>query len=471
MSDALEFDVIVIGAGACGLTAALAAHQTDPSLRIAVLEKTHRLMGNSMLSSGSIPAAGTRLQQQADITDDPATFVRDLLRVSAEHEANHLTVTLANISADVIHWLIDVAGVNLTLVQTYKHVGHSVHRLHSPPSRRGADLTQELFQAVQSRDIPVVFDNPVKSLLARGDGRGVQAVITETPAGQRSTVFTKAVILATNGFGANRDLLKAHCPEVASAAYGGSPSSEGEAILWGQALGADLRNMAAYQGHASLADPHGSLVTWTVVEKGGLIVDAKGVRLGDETIGYSAFAAKELAGTGPFHVIADGRVRDATAAGQQEYAELVKAGGVREFATVDDLAQGLGLPAIELGATVANANRAASGEVTDPLGRSDWGLAPLQPPFTATRITPALFHTQGGLNVDDRARVLRPDGTWIEGLYAGGGAAAGISGARGGSGYVSGNGLLSAVGLGYLAGRDSAAYVSHLAQPSGNATA
>jgi fumarate reductase flavoprotein subunit len=83
-------------------------------------------------------------------------------------------------------------------------------------------------------------------------------------------------------------------------------------------------------------------------------------------------------------------------------------------------------------------------------------MAPLQPPYVSTRIRPALFHTQGGLLVDDDARVLRQDGTPIPGLYAGGGAAAGISGLAGGGGYVSGNGLLAALGLGWLAGAHAA---------------
>jgi fumarate reductase flavoprotein subunit len=460
MHEDTEFDIVVVGAGACGLTAALAAHCADPTLRIAVLEKAHRLMGNSMLSSGSIPASGTRFQQQAGITDTNELFSRDLLAVSGEHEAMHLAQSLIDVSAEVIHWLVDVAHVNLTLVQSYKHVGHSVYRLHSPPSRRGADLTNDLMHSVQARDIPVVFNNPVRRLLTASDGQQVCGLVSQTPDGKETVVSTKAVILASNGFGANRELLKKYIPDVAPVAYGGSTGSEGEAIIWGELLGADLRNMAAYQGHASLADPHGSLVTWTVVEKGGIIIDGSGQRLGNETIGYSAFAALEITRPGPFYVLADARIRDLTAKGQQEYADLVAAGGVREFSTVQALANALGISPSVLEGTIDSVTAAAEGTRADSWGRKDWGLSPLVAPYTLTRITPALFHTQGGLNVDARARVLRADGTWVTGLYAGGGAAAGISGASGGTGYVSGNGLLAAVGLGYLAGLDSALFVA-----------
>ena len=460
MSEDTEFDVIVVGAGACGLAAALAAHCAEPTLRIAVLEKAHRLMGNSMLSSGSIPASGTRFQVEAGIEDSDALFIRDLLAVSGKHEAMHLAETLVDVSAEVIHWLVDVACVNLTLVQSYKHVGHSVYRLHSPPSRRGADLTNDLLRSVQAHDIPVVFSNPVRRLLTTADGQRVCGVVSQTPDGNETTISTTTVILASNGFGANRNLLKKYIPDLATVPYGGSTGSDGEAILWGESLGADLRNMGAYQGHASLADPHGSVVTWTVVEKGGVIIDGTGQRFGNETMGYSAFAALEITKPGPFYVLADTRIRDFTAQTQQEYAELVKSGGVREFLTVQALADSLGISSEDLKRTTDSVDGAARGLHVDVFGRKDWGMSPLVAPYTLSRITPALFHTQGGLNVDARARVLRGDGTWITGLYAGGGAAAGISGAVGGTGYVSGNGLLTAVGLGYLAGLDSASFVA-----------
>jgi fumarate reductase flavoprotein subunit len=450
----ITFDVLVVGAGGCGLAAALAAADAAPGISIAVVEKLDRMQGNSMLSSGSIPAAGTRFQRAAGVDDSAARFVVDLERVAGAHEAPQLTRRLAGISAELVEWLVD-AGVRMSLVETYKHIGHSVHRLHSPPSRRGVDLMNDLREQVEARDIPVAFGNPVVDLVVGEDG-AVVGVVTQTPSGERTTIGASAIILATNGFGASPHLLARFCPELAGAPYGGAAGSEGEAIEWGLALGADLANMGGYQGHASLADPHGSLVTWTVIEKGGLIVDAQGQRFGDESIGYSAFAALELARQGPFFVIADTRVRDLTASGQEEYAELVEHGGVTQAPDAQALASRLGIDGAALAHTLAQAGVAARGEAADLHGRTAWGLGALQAPYTATRIGPALFHTQGGLRVDDDGRVLRPDGRVINGLYAGGGAAVGISGSRGSQGYMSGNGLLAALGLGYLAGRAAA---------------
>jgi fumarate reductase flavoprotein subunit len=131
-------------------------------------------------------------------------------------------------------------------------------------------------------------------------------------------------------------------------------------------------------------------------------------------------------------------------------------GGVRTADTIEELAALQGIDAAALAATLAAYNRAARGEAADAFTRTAFGLAPLAPPFAVTRVNAALFHTQGGLQVDHRARVVRPDGTPIPNLFAGGGAAVGQSGVAGGAGYVSGNGLLTATVLGYVAGESAA---------------
>ena len=121
-------------------------------------------------------------------------------------------------------------------------------------------------------------------------------------------------------------------------------------------------------------------------------------------------------------------------------------------------------PAGPIAATLAEYARAARGEIPDRFGRESHGLAPLEPPYAAARVRPGVFHSQGGLLVDDDARVLRPDGSPVANLFAGGGAAIGISGRAGGAGYASGNGLLTALGLGWLAARAAAAEIGHRAR-------
>lgn len=447
----VEVDVLVIGAGGCGLVAALAAQERGAS--VAVVEKLPRLAGNTMLSSGSIPAAGTRFQAAAGIADDPARFAADLQQVAGAHEADHLVGVLTSVSAGMVEWLADSLGLEIELIGAYRHVGHSVNRLHALPSRRGADLMNGLWKAAEARGIPIALASPALRLLTDATGSVIGAVVKTQ--GSEDRIGAKAVILATNGFGNNRALVAQHAPDIAGADYFGSQGSDGEAILWGEALGAGLANIGAYQAHSGIAQPHGELVTWTVIEKGGIIIDQTGRRFADETLGYSAFAAHALKRNGPVFAIYDARIRAATAAGQPDFGVLVDHGGAPDYSDVAALAVACGASLDALAETLVAIAAAAQGG-SDAFGRRQWGIGPLQAPYVATRIAPALFHTQGGLTIDAAARVLRIDGSAIPGLYAGGGAAAGISGKAGGGGYASGNGLLAALGLGYIAGRAAA---------------
>lgn len=446
---ATDVDVVVVGAGGGGLTAALAA--ADAGASVVVLEKLDRPGGNTALSTGSVPAAGTRWQADAGIDDEPQRMVADLLRQSGPHQAEHLTRRLAESSAELVEWLVDVHGVELLLITDYKHVGHSVPRLHAPASRKGADLVRDLVRACGAAGVEVVTGNPVASLVAPdGRVRGVRV------AGERVhgyVVRASAVILASNGYAANGDLVRRWAPAIADATYFGAHGSTGEGIEWGLELGGELANAGAYQGYAAVAYPHGSLVSWTTIEKGGIVLNRHGRRIGDETLGYSGFAETVLADGQPAYVVFDTRIRDYVAKHEEEFRELIDIGGVRVCDTIGEVAAYAEAPVDEVERTL-DAYTQASTNGTDSFGRKDFGFAPLASPYAVCRSVPGLFHTQGGLVVDGDARVRRPDGSAVPGLYAIGGVAAGVSGRDGGRGYSSGSGLLAALGLGRLAALD-----------------
>ncbi|WP_108658331.1 FAD-dependent oxidoreductase [Acuticoccus kandeliae] len=446
-----EIDFLVIGGGACGLAGAIAA--ADAGLSTAILEKTERPGGNSALSTGSVPAAGTRFQREAGIEDDAEAYFRDLMVIAGETDDPDLVRRMTAVSAETVEWLVDTVGARIELVTAYKHIGHTKERLHAPKSRRGIDLVNDLVAAAEARDVPIAVGNVAKRLIVE-DG-AVRGAVVDAGGGEEMEIRARATLLALNGFGANRDLVARFCPEIAGAQYFGAPGSDGEAVIWGESLGARLDNMAAYQGYAAVADPHGSILSWTTIEKGGVLLDASGHRFGDESLGYSGYARIVL-GAGPHsYAIFDQRIYE-IAMQEEEFAELDAHGGLKKGATVAEVAAAQGLDGAVAEDAVAAYNRAASGEGADPFGRTAFGLAPLQAPFYSCRTVPALFHTQGGLHVDADARVIRTDGTAIPGLYAGGGAAAGISGRAGALGYASGNGLLTAIALGRLAGLDAA---------------
>lgn len=443
----MSCDVLVIGAGACGLAAAIAA--ADEGASVAILEKLGRPGGNSALSTGSVPAAGSRFQREAGIDDTPEKLVADLRAIAGDSDHPDLLVRLAQLSAPTVEWLIDHVGCRMQLVTAYKHIGHSVPRLHAPTSRRGQDLVDDLLAAAERRGIPLATGNKVVRLL--GDARGVTGVEIELHGGARDAVEAGKVILAVNGYAGDKALVERFCPDIAGARYFGALGSTGEAIRWGETLGAGLGNMAAYQGYAAVSDPHGSLLSWTTIEKGGVLVDAAGQRFGDESAGYSGYTPNVMAAGPGCAAIFDQRIFN-VASLEEEFRELANYGGFKRGETIEAAASGAGLDVTAVANSVAAYNDAARGDRRDAFGRKDFGLAPLIGPFYICRIVPGLFHTQGGLMIDTSARVLRKDGQAIPNLFAGGGAAVGISGKRGAAGYASGNGLLTAIALGRIAG-------------------
>lgn len=430
-----ELDLLAIGGGGCGFAAAIAAH--DAGLESAVVEKLDRPGGNTALSTGSVPGAGSRFQRAAGIDDSPERMIADYEANSGEHDMMPVMRRLARDSASLVEWLVDAVAARMSIITDYKHIGHSVPRLHAPVSRRGQDLLDDLVAAAERRGIPIATGNRVRELITVSDGAVIGAVI-ESGRGEVTRVGAKKVVLATNGYAANKELVAQYCPEIAGAQYFGALGSEGEAVLWGRKLGAALGNMGAYQGYAQVAYPQGTIVSWTTVEKGGVIVDANGDRFGEEArTGYSAYARVVLGATEPVHVIFDERIR-LIADKEEDFRELIEMKGAKLAATPRELAKLIGAEPGALAASVAG----------------------LVPPLYAVRVVPGLFHTQGGLRVDEEARVLRADGAPVPNLFAGGGAAAGISGRTGAAGYASGNGLLTALGLGRRAALTAVAEVA-----------
>jgi fumarate reductase flavoprotein subunit len=144
-------DVLVIGGGGCGLAAAIAAH--DAGAEVAIVEKLDRPGGNTALSTGSVPGAGSRFQRAAGIVDSPERMIDDYLRNSGEHDMNAVMRMLAHESAPLVEWLVDAVGARMSIITDYCHVGHSVPRLHAPVSRRGQDLLDDLLAAAARRGI------------------------------------------------------------------------------------------------------------------------------------------------------------------------------------------------------------------------------------------------------------------------------------------------------------------------------
>ncbi len=451
-TDEVEFDVatdvLVAGAGACGLVATLAACEND-DLTVTLLEKSDEVGGNAALSTGMIPAAGTRLQREAGIEETPADMARDVLEKNDYEADEEMVRHLCEHSADLVHWLVDDRDVSLHLVDDFKYPKHSEYRMHAPPGRNGENLVAELEARIEDQDNTELLRNtPVKKLVAR-DG-AVEGVVAG--AVRDEAIRAEKVVLATDGFAGNRRMVREHCEEdIESALYFGSDGNTGDGIRWGAELGGKLACMDAYQGHATVVNQTGALSTYAVVMNGAVLVNEDGERFGDESAGYSRFAVDVLRQPdGVAYEIFDERIFEKLQGEFDDFDRAAELGSYESADTVEDLAAQLGCAPEATRDAVEDYNAAVEAGEPDEVGRTE-GRHTLAAPFYGAKVTGSLFHTQGGLVVDEHGRVCREDDSVVEGLYAGGGCAVGISG-HGSDGYLSGNGLTTAMGFGRLAG-------------------
>lgn len=446
-------DVVVIGAGACGLTAALRAK--DAGAEVLVLERDASPSGSTSMSSGFVPAPATAVQRAAGIEDDtPERFEADILAKSHGTSQPRLARLASRTIGLALEWLAVRHGLEWVVLSDFLYPGHSRHRMHAVPEKTGAALLARMLTAAEKADIPVACEARAARLFIDAEDR-VLAVEIARPDGSSEIVGCNALVLACNGFGGNPDLVARHIPEIAAGLYYGHAGNTGDALFWGKALGADVEHLSGYQGHGSLAHPHGILISWALMTKGAIQVNSEGKRFSDESGGYSEQAVPVLAQPGGIAWnVYDARIHEFAMA-FPDYREAVAAGAIREAGSIEALARVTGLPESGLRETLGAVENCRNGRANDRFGRDFSGSAGLEPPYFAVKVTGALFHTQGGIVVDENARALRADGTPLPNLFAGGGAACGVSGPDV-SGYLSGNGLLTAIAFGWIAGAAAA---------------
>ncbi len=449
----VETDVLVAGAGGTGLVAAVAAAE-DPDLTVTVLEKSDEPGGNTALSTGMIPAAGTRLQRAAGIEETAEDMALDILEKNDFQADEALVRRLARESSNLVHWLVDDWDVSLHLVDDFRYPKHSEYRMHAPPGNNGANLVSQLVERIEATpNVELLANTPVNRLVA--DKGAVVGVVAGDPV--EEAIAAGKVILATDGFGGNRRMVGQHCDEeIERALYFGADGNTGDGIRWGVELGSAVASMDAYQAHATVAHQTGVLSTYAIVMNGGILVNEDGERFGDESAGYSEFAIDVLGQPdGVAYEVFDERIFEQLTGQFDDFDDAVELGAYDRADRVEELAETIGCDPDATAAAVDRYNEAVRSGEPDETGRTD-GTHVLEGPFYGTKVTGALFHTQGGLVVDEHARVLREDGTPVENLYAGGGCATGVSG-HGAGGYLSGNGLTAALGFGRLAGRHARA--------------
>ena len=420
-----EVPVAIVGAGACGLTAAIFLRQRG--IDCVLLERDATPQGSTALSSGFIPAAGTAVQRAAGVVDSAAQFGADIQRKAHDTAAAHLVAAYTEAIAPALDGLA-AHGLRFELLDGFLYPGHTARRMHTLPQRTGAALVGALASAAESAGATLLTNARVHTLWT--DGSRVLGVGLQRPDGRLEHLACGTLLLACNGFGGNASMVRQLLPEMAVATFAGHAGNDGSAIAWAQQLGLQLADLGGYQGHGSWAVPQGALITWALMMEGGVQVNGDGRRFHDETQGYSEAAVQVLAQPGgTAWTVFDQRLL-ALARGFPDFVDAEAAGALRHAGDVAALAALIGCPGATLAQTLAATRLAA--------------------PYCAIRVTGALFHTQGGIAIDAHCRALRADGAPHANLLAAGGAARGVSG-NAVWGYLSGNGLLSAVAGGFIA--------------------
>jgi fumarate reductase flavoprotein subunit len=449
----IEADLVVVGAGACGLmTTAITAGQSS-AISVVLLDKSSKWGCNAEIAGGTIQAAGTRLQRAAGVDDSPEVMAADIMRKNHGSSDPAVTMALCRKSAELVHWLIDELGVPFELALEIRRIGHTRPRMHAHPKRSGAPLIGALRERVKScSSVTYADDTPGQGLIT--DAAGAVIGVLAGPPGATHRIGCKRVVLATDGFGANKEMIARYIPELKDVLYVGAPGNTGDGIRWGMEIGAAVECINGYQGLGYVVPGYGTRINPGVVISGGIMVNKSAQRFEREDQGYSEWSGVVLRQTdGVAVAIWDERI-------QREYAhahmmiESLEAGAIKRAGDVDELARSFQLEASTLAATIDDYNRGVC-QKRDGLGR-ELLEAPLVPPYYGARVTGSLAHTLGGLKIDVHGRVLRSDGSAIPNLYAGGGTAVGISGNTP-AGYLSASGLLTAYGMGMIIGQHVAA--------------
>ncbi len=462
MSD-FEFSaqVVVAGAGACGAVAALAA--AEAGAQVLVIEQDADPRGSTAMSQGLICAAGTRAQAAAGVEDNPDLYFDDIMDKTRGATDPALARMIADEAGPCVDWLIESHGLPFELDVRFRAAyGHSRARVHGWPGRGGEDLVQFLHRRLSETGVDVLFRARLVDVIADPTGQ-VQGVLVQRPSGEIEPIGCDALVLATSGFAANADMISQYMPELAKVYRHCHEGNAGEGIEIGARLGGALADMGSYQGYAMLADPQNiSLPPGQIVE-GGILINVLGERFVDETADISGMLHPVMAQPhATAWAIYDADI-EARCAYIPETQQLMALNAAKIADSLEDLASATGTPARVLTATLEETYRAKAGGGQDMWGR-DWsGATPPKAPFRALKVRGALYHTQGGLQIDASARVLRQDGSALPNLFAGGGAARGVSG-PGAWGYLPAMGLCHAVTVGRVAGRAAAAMALASAQ-------
>ena len=438
-------DVVIIGAGAAGFTAAITAH--DAGAKVVVLEKMAITGGNSMLAAGGMNAAGTKPQAAKHVKDNVALMYKETMSGGKNISNPELVKILADRSAESVDWLIAL-GADLSDVG--RLAGASVNRAHRPTGGAavGAHIVNVLRKNVADRKIDVRVNSRVAEILRDPAGKVVGVQVEGKHRGFY-IIEAKTVIVAAGGFSANARMVEQYQPSFAGMTTSNQPGAQGEGMKLGEAAGGQLIDMKEIQIHPTVAAGSRILITEAVRGNGAILVNKEGKRFVNELTTRDAASAAILnqPGKSAYLILDEGIRKSLRQIEGYIHLDLVKKG-----TTVADLAKAIGVPAETLDKTVNTYNSAVDAKNDAEFKRSDMPRAIRTKPFYAIEVKPGIHYTMGGLKINAQAEVIGKDGKSISNLYAAGEVTGGVHGAN----RLGGNSISETITFGRIAGANAA---------------
>lgn len=451
--------VVVLGAGLAGHVAALEA--ADYGAEVLLIDKANELGGSTVLSGGSFAFAGTDMQLESQVQDNPEGLRRDLLEVGGEQCDARLVDLYVRGQLDAYEWMQSL-GVEFQQVSLSSN--QSAPRSHGVKIRSAFGTLHRAVEA--SPSITVHTGHTPMRILTEDDV--VVGVELLTPSGDIE-VPASAVILATGGFSRGKRMVESFLPRLKRTRRMGGQENTGEGLYLAMAIGGDLKDLGSVKATFGVtADVSGMPAEPTLLISlyhGGIIVNTDAHRFVDESLSYKILADFCLAQPQGVGIqIFDQNVMDQTIPEKavNDFAGAMKRGYLWKSDNLSDLAEQAGLDAEALESTVKEYNRGVSNGFDLEFGRTnlgrDFGERTLisQAPYYAYPSTGGLISTYGGLHVDDCMRVQHVLGGKIPGLYAAGEIVGGFHG----EGYMSGSSLGKSVVFGRTAGENAAQFAN-----------
>ena len=493
----VEADVVVVGAGGAGMTAAITAAAEGKS--VVILESQSMVGGNSVRATGGMNAGKTVYQDENEFGESAG--VEKTLKTAAEKYADNETITalaktvseqwaayqanptgyfdsvelmeldtmiggkgindpelvetLCANSADAIDWL-DEHGITLHNVSSFG--GASVKRIHRPVNAEGKTVSVGSYmipllqENCEKAGVKMMLDTTATEILTDANGAAVGVKATGA-SGETVTVNAKAVVLASGGFGANLDMVVKYKPELKGFMTTNAPGIQGQGIEMAQAIGAATVDMDQIQIHPTVEANTAALITEGLRGDGAILINEEGQRFIDEVGTRDVVSAAEIAQTGSYSwLVVDQAMVDASSVIQG----YIKKGYTVTGATYEELGKAMGVDAAAFAETMEKWNGYVEAKNDPDFGRTSFANPLNTAPYYAVKVTAGVHHTMGGLKINANTEVLNEKGEVIPGLFAAGEVTGGVHGAN----RLGGNAVADFTVFGRIAGAAASDYAA-----------